>query len=48
LKLYGIDSNVFISIAANKLPEVQLKKVTSIGLLLAIVQRIIKLFFVFF
>lgn len=40
----GIDNIVFISIAANKLPEAQQKKATNIGLLLAMVQRIILLF----
>ncbi|TRZ45314.1 TerC family protein [Robertkochia solimangrovi] len=39
----GIDNIVFISIAANKLPEHQKKKATNIGLLLAMVQRIILL-----
>jgi len=46
--ILGIDNIVFISIAANKLPEDQRKKVTNIGLLLAMVQRIILLFFVSF
>ena len=40
----GIDNIVFISIAANKLPEAQQKKATNIGLLLAMLQRIILLF----
>lgn len=40
----GIDNIVFISIAANKLPEHQQKKATNIGLLLAMVQRIVLLF----
>ncbi len=40
----GIDNIVFISIAANKLPEEEQKKATNIGLLLAMVQRIILLF----
>lgn len=44
----GIDNIVFISIAANKLPEAQQKKATNIGLLLAMLQRIILLFAVSF
>lgn len=46
--ILGIDNIVFISIAANKLPEHQRKKATNIGLLLAMVQRILLLFFVSF
>nr|WP_321247586.1 TerC family protein [uncultured Psychroserpens sp.] len=46
--ILGIDNIVFISIAANKLPEHQRTKATNIGLLLAMVQRIILLFFVSF
>ena len=46
--ILGIDNIVFISIAANKLPENQRGKATNIGLLLAMVQRIILLFFVSF
>lgn len=46
--ILGIDNIVFISISANKLPEHQRKKATNIGLLLAMVQRIILLFFVSF
>ena len=46
--ILGIDNIVFISIAANKLPENQRSKATNIGLLLAMVQRIILLFFVSF
>jgi predicted tellurium resistance membrane protein TerC len=46
--ILGIDNIVFISIAANKLPEHQRNKATNIGLLLAMVQRIILLFFVSF
>jgi predicted tellurium resistance membrane protein TerC len=46
--ILGIDNIVFISIAANKLPEHQQAKATTIGLLLAMVQRIILLFFVSF
>jgi len=46
--ILGIDNIVFISIAANKLPEHQRKKATNFGLLLAMVQRIILLFFVSF
>ncbi|WP_034059004.1 TerC family protein [Lacinutrix jangbogonensis] len=43
-----IDNIVFISIAANKLPEEQRGKITNVGLILAMVQRIILLFFVSF
>ncbi|UPS90972.1 TerC family protein [Bizionia sp. M204] len=46
--ILGIDNIVFISIAANKLPEDQRAKATNIGLLLAMAQRIILLFFVSF
>lgn len=46
--ILGIDNIVFISIAANKLPEEQRGKATNIGLLLALVQRVILLFFVSF
>lgn len=46
--ILGIDNIVFISIAANKLPEEQRSKATNIGLLLAMAQRIILLFFVSF
>jgi len=46
--ILGIDNIVFISIAANKLPENQRGKVTNIGLILAMVQRIVLLFFVSF
>jgi predicted tellurium resistance membrane protein TerC len=46
--ILGIDNIVFISIAANKLPENQRSKATNIGLVLAMVQRIILLFFVSF
>ncbi|MFD1061745.1 TerC family protein [Winogradskyella litorisediminis] len=46
--ILGIDNIVFISIAANKLPENQRGKATNIGLVLAMVQRIILLFFVSF
>lgn len=46
--ILGIDNIVFISIAANKLPEHQRGKVTNIGLVLAMVQRIVLLFFVSF
>jgi len=46
--ILGIDNIVFISIAANKLPEEQRSKATNLGLLLAMVQRIILLFFVSF
>lgn len=44
----GIDNIIFISITANKLPENQRSKATNIGLLLAMVQRIVLLFFVSF
>lgn len=46
--ILGIDNIVFISIAANKLLEEQRNKVTNIGLILAMVQRIVLLFFVSF
>tara|TARA_R110002111_G_scaffold110212_5_gene169561 strand:+ start:40761 stop:41549 length:789 start_codon:yes stop_codon:yes gene_type:complete len=46
--ILGIDNIVFISIAANKLPEHQRGKATNVGLLLAMIQRIILLFFVSF
>lgn len=46
--ILGIDNIVFISIAANKLPEHQRAKATNIGLILAMAQRIILLFFVTF
>lgn len=46
--ILGIDNIVFISIAANKLPEHQRNKATNIGLILAMVQRIVLLFFVSF
>ena len=46
--ILGIDNIVFISIAANKLPEGQRKKATNIGLLAAMVQRILLLMAVSF
>ncbi|MDP5158766.1 MAG: TerC family protein [Flaviramulus sp.] len=46
--ILGIDNIVFISIAANKLPKHQQSKATTVGLLLAMLQRIILLFFVSF
>ena len=46
--ILGIDNIIFISIAANKLAENQRRKATNIGLILAMVQRIILLFFVSF
>jgi len=46
--ILGIDNIIFISIVANKLPESQRSRVTNIGLLLAMVQRIVLLFFVSF
>ena len=44
----GIDNIVFISIAANKLPKDKQRKATNIGLLMAMLQRIILLFAVSF
>jgi len=44
----GIDNIVFISIAANKLPRADQRKATNIGLLLAMLQRIVLLFAVTF
>jgi len=44
--ILGIDNIVFISISAGKLKVDQRKKATTIGLTLALVQRIILLFFV--
>jgi len=46
--ILGIDNIVFISIAANKLPVHQRSKTTNIGLLLAMLQRIVLLFFISF
>jgi predicted tellurium resistance membrane protein TerC len=46
--ILGIDNIVFISIAANKLPEHQRSKATNIGLLLVMAQRVVLLFFVSF
>lgn len=46
--ILGIDNIVFISIAANKLPKQHRAKATNIGLILAMVQRIVLLFFVSF
>lgn len=40
----GIDNIIFISIASSKLPEEQQKKATNIGLVLAMVMRIVLLF----
>ncbi|WP_281986149.1 TerC family protein [Aquimarina aggregata] len=40
----GIDNIIFISIASSKLPQNQQKKATNIGLLLAMVMRIVLLF----
>lgn len=40
----GIDNIIFISIASSKLPEHQQKKATNIGLVLAMVMRIVLLF----
>ncbi len=44
----GIDNIIFISIAANKLPPKDQKKATNLGLLMAMLQRIILLFAVSF
>jgi len=46
--ILGVDNIVFISIAANKLPENQRSKATNLGLFLAMFQRILLLFFVSF
>ncbi|WP_299122841.1 TerC family protein [uncultured Winogradskyella sp.] len=46
--ILGIDNIVFISIAANKLPEHQRSKATNLGLVFALLQRVILLFFVSF
>jgi len=46
--ILGIDNIVFISIAANKLPVNQRGKATNVGLLLAMLQRIVLLYFVSF
>ena len=46
--ILGIDNIVFISIAANKLPEKQRSKATNIGLVLAMLQRVVLLFFASF
>lgn len=40
----GIDNIIFISLASSKLPERQQKKATNIGLILAMVMRIVLLF----
>jgi predicted tellurium resistance membrane protein TerC len=40
----GIDNIIFISIASNKLPEAERPKATNIGLILAMVMRIVLLF----
>jgi len=40
----GIDNIIFISIASSKLPDAQQKKATNIGLLLAMILRILLLF----
>ncbi len=42
--ILGIDNIIFISIAANKLPENQVKKATLLGLALAMITRILLLF----
>ena len=41
--ILGIDNIIFISITAGKLPKNQIKKATNIGLLLAMVFRILLL-----
>lgn len=41
--ILGIDNILFISISASKLPEGQRRKATNLGLLLALVQRVIVL-----
>ncbi len=46
--ILGIDNIVFISIAANKLPQKDQKRATNLGLLMAMLQRIILLFAVSF
>lgn len=46
--ILGIDNIVFISIAANKLPEEKRNRITNLGLFLAMFQRIALLFFVSF
>ncbi len=46
--ILGIDNILFISISAGKLPKSQRRKATNIGLLLALVQRVVLLFFVSF
>ena len=43
----GIDNIIFISILAGKLPKEQQKKARTIGLLLALITRILLLSFVF-
>lgn len=42
--ILGIDNIIFISISANKLPKEQVKKATLLGLILAMVTRIVLLF----
>lgn len=42
----GIDNIIFISIAAGKLPDHQIKRTTRIGLILALVMRVVLLSFV--
>lgn len=44
----GIDNIIFISITSNKLPENQRRKATNIGLILAMISRIILLFSISF
>ena len=42
--ILGIDNIIFISISANKLPKIQQKKATLLGLALAMITRILLLF----
>ena len=42
--ILGIDNIIFISIAAGKLPEKDRKRATNLGLVLAMVMRIVLLF----
>ncbi len=42
--ILGIDNIIFISVSANKLPEHQRKKATYIGIMLAMVTRVLLLF----
>lgn len=42
--ILGIDNIIFISVIANKLPKDKRKKITNIGLLIAIIPRVVLLF----